>query len=126
MCVEHFPVDRGRGDHKYANDLWLFRCAFQKERLTTDKFQLIAGAPDRHLEPAPDGRTMLVVKTELDEQLESDIVDAAARSNLLSAINALPQHLRILATQRRREMQREQMQALERARINRPKKTARP
>ncbi len=70
-------------------------------------------------------RMASVVKTELDEQLESDIVDAAARSHLPHAINALPQHLRILATQRRQEMQRERMQA-ERARIKRPKKTARP
>ena len=46
---------------------------------------------------------------ELDEKLESDIVEAAARSHLPSAINALPQHLRILAQQRRNELQREQL-----------------
>ena len=49
------------------------------------------------------------VKAELDEKLESDIVEAAARSHLPSAINALPQHLRILAQQRRNELQREQL-----------------
>ena len=50
------------------------------------------------------------VKAELEEQLESDIVEAAARSHLPSAINALPQHLRVLALQRRNELQREQLQ----------------
>lgn len=49
------------------------------------------------------------VKAELDERLESDIVEAAARSHLPSAINSLPQHLRILAQQRRNELQREQL-----------------
>lgn len=77
FVVEHFPVDRGRGDDEYASDLWLFRCAFQKERLTTDKFQLIEGAPDQHLKPATDGRTML--------DLESLIADFRAAVDHLGA-----------------------------------------
>ncbi len=55
-------------------------------------------------------RMVAAVKTELDEELESDIVDAAARSNSPSALNALPQHLRILATERRNQWHRERMQ----------------
>lgn len=55
-------------------------------------------------------RMVSLVRTELDEELESDIVEAAARSDAPHAINSLPQHLRILATERRREIQRERME----------------
>jgi chromosome segregation ATPase len=51
-------------------------------------------------------RIVSAVKAQLDEDLEIDIVDAAARSNAPSAIDALPEHLRVLAVQRRRELQR--------------------
>jgi hypothetical protein len=46
------------------------------------------------------------VKSQLDEKLETDLVDAAARSYTGQAINALPEHLRSLATLRRKELQR--------------------
>jgi len=50
-----------------------------------------------------------LVRTELDGELESDIVDAAARSNSPVALNALPQHLRILAEERRNQWHRDRM-----------------
>jgi hypothetical protein len=46
------------------------------------------------------------VKNRLEEELEIDIVEAAARSHAPQAVTALPLHLRELATQRRREIQR--------------------
>ncbi len=55
-------------------------------------------------------RMVLAVKSELDGELESDLVDAAARSNLTSALDSLPQHLRVLATERRRQMNKERLQ----------------
>jgi chromosome segregation ATPase len=68
------------------------------------------GAPVAPTEPdvldEPWQRIVSVVKAKLNENLEIDIVDAAARSNAPSAIDALPEHLRVLAAQRRRELQR--------------------
>ena len=57
-------------------------------------------------------RMVSAVKAQLDEELEADLVDAAARSNKPRAINELPEHLRALATQRRRTLQREAMERL--------------
>ena len=51
-------------------------------------------------------RMVSAVKSQLDEKLEADLVDAAARSYTGQAINALPEHLRTLATLRRKELQR--------------------
>jgi chromosome segregation ATPase len=58
-------------------------------------------------------RLVTVVKDQLDEELETDIIDAAARSNAPYAINALPEHLRAVAMERRRKMQRAALDRLE-------------
>ena len=70
-------------------------------------------APDEpDLLHEPWQRLVSAVKAELDGELESDMVEAAARSHLPSALNALPEHLRVLASQRRNEIQRERMERL--------------
>lgn len=52
-------------------------------------------------------RLVAFVKDRLDEQLESEVVDAAARSNAQPyAINALPERLRAVALERRRKLQK--------------------
>ena len=51
-------------------------------------------------------RLVTLVKEQLDEELETEIVEAAARSNAPYAINALPEHLRAVAMERRRKLQR--------------------
>ena len=48
-------------------------------------------------------RMVAVVKDRLGEELESEAVDAAARSNAPYAINALPEYLRAVAMERRRK-----------------------
>jgi hypothetical protein len=52
-------------------------------------------------------RMIAAVRAEIDEELEADLVDAAARSQNPQAINSLPQHLRELALQRRQALLRE-------------------
>ena len=70
-------------------------------------------APDEpDLLHEPWQRLVSAVKAELDGELESEMVEAAARSHLPSALNALPEHLRVLASQRRNEIQRERMERL--------------
>jgi predicted nucleic acid-binding Zn-ribbon protein len=49
------------------------------------------------------------VKEELDIQLESELVDAAAKSGNVYEIDRLPEHLQILARERRRELIRNRM-----------------
>jgi hypothetical protein len=52
-------------------------------------------------------RLVAVVKDRLDVEFESETVDAAARSNAQPyAINALPEHLRAVAMERRRKLQK--------------------
>jgi chromosome segregation ATPase len=58
-------------------------------------------------------RLVTLVKDQLDEELESEIIDAAARSNAPYAINALPEHLRAVAMERRRKMQRAALDRLQ-------------
>jgi chromosome segregation ATPase len=71
-----------------------------------------SGAP-RGRAPAPEEpdilhepwqRLVAVVRDRLDEELESEVVDAAARSHAPYAINALPEHLRAVAMERRRKL----------------------
>ncbi|HZG34333.1 MAG TPA: hypothetical protein VEY87_00655 [Gaiellaceae bacterium] len=61
-------------------------------------------------------RMVATVKAQLDEALEIDIVEAAARSNAPSALNSLPQHLRVLASERRRQLQRQALDRLDQTR----------
>jgi chromosome segregation ATPase len=94
--------------------------------------QAVAEASERlvALEPrAPKGRAMApeepdtlhepwqrlvtVVKDQLDDELETEIIDAAARSNAPYAINALPEHLRAVAMERRRKLQRAALDRLQ-------------
>jgi len=58
-------------------------------------------------------RLVTVVKEQLDEELETEVVDAAARSNAPYAINALPEHLRAVAMERRRRLQRAALDRLQ-------------
>ena len=58
-------------------------------------------------------RLITLVKDQLDEELETEIIDAAARSNAPYAINALPEHLRAVAMERRRKMQRAALDRLQ-------------
>jgi chromosome segregation ATPase len=58
-------------------------------------------------------RLVTVVKEQLDEELETEIIDAAARSNAPYAINALPEHLRAVAMERRRKLQRSALDRLQ-------------
>jgi hypothetical protein len=57
-------------------------------------------------------RMVAAVKTQLDEELDEDIIEAAARSYTTYAINVLPPHLQELAMQRRRELQRADLERL--------------
>jgi len=50
------------------------------------------------------------IRADLDHELENDLVEAAARSPLGHAIQDLPAHLRILATERRRTLIEESSQ----------------
>ena len=74
-----------------------------------------SGRAGAHDEPdtlhEPWQRMVAAVKDQLDEELETEVVDAAARSNAPYAINALPEHLRAVALERRRQLHR---QALDR------------
>jgi chromosome segregation ATPase len=58
-------------------------------------------------------RLVTAVKDQVDEELETEIIDAAARSNAPYAINALPEHLRAVAMERRRKMQRAALDRLQ-------------
>lgn len=58
-------------------------------------------------------RLVTVVKDQLDEELETEAVEAAARSNAPYAINALPEHLRAVAMERRRQLQRAALDRLQ-------------
>jgi chromosome segregation ATPase len=57
-------------------------------------------------------RMVAAVKSRVENELATDIVEAAARSHSTSAISALPVHLRELAMQRRREIQRAKLDRL--------------
>ena len=92
-------IDRYRAAVKDAHD--------QLKSLDPTAGRAAPDEPDVLHEPWQ--RMVSLVRTELDAELESDIVEAAARSDLPHAINSLPQHLRILATERRRAIQRERM-----------------
>jgi hypothetical protein len=57
-------------------------------------------------------RLVAVVRADLEYKLEDDLVEAAARSPGGRAIQDLPAHLRELARERRRELQKRSRQAL--------------
>src|SRR5919106_63365 len=59
--------------------------------------------------------TAVALLDQVDQELETEIIDAAARSNAPYAINALPEHLRAVAMERRRKLQRSALDRLQEA-----------
>jgi hypothetical protein len=81
------------------------------QRLTSLDHTVGRAAPEEpDILHEPWQRMVAAVKPKIDQVLESDIADAAARSNLPGALDALPQHPRIHAAERRKQWHRERIQ----------------
>lgn len=81
FVVERFPIKRGRGDGKYAADLWSFRSQAVKES-RTGPFSLVHRLPDQHLRIAADGRRILNLESLIEDfRAAVDEMAAAWKTN---------------------------------------------